>query len=543
MSICGVSRRSAWRTWAVALSVLMVSLAFAGVSWGGTGTYDPAADPYSMANLTPQMGAQAWWNAGYTGQGVDVAADRHGRLAGPGAQRPGQGRLRPRPLARVADPESPQPRHERPRHVHGRPHRRPRLRPDRAVLERAGLRLSRHRPGRADRLAQGGDRRRRRRRDAGDRGDRLGRPARARPRLQHPRDQPLVRHELDAAVRESTRSRTRSSRRGSTGSSSSRRPATPATSAATARRALRPGLRPVRDRGRRRTTRWAPPKFNDDTWAPTRRARPAAERARTPTSSRPARTCRVSAIPDSYVDQNHPEGMISRPLLPRLGHLRGGGDHVRRDRADPPEVPDLTPDQVKRFIADNGQKVPGVDIPGAGRAARSTSPRSRGRHRRTYTQSFTDSTGTRLARALARHRPPQPERRGPHAANQDIFGNPFNPSRDGDRRGGRVELVGRRLERELVVRQQLVGLELERQLAGAAAAGRARAGAAARWSGNSWSGSSWSGSRWSGSSWSGDELVGRHLGRRRAGADGRRSIRREGAVEELSSAAPPRSGF
>src|SRR5436190_180982 len=35
--------------------------------------YDPATDPYSMANLTSMIGAQAWWNAGYTGQGVDVA--------------------------------------------------------------------------------------------------------------------------------------------------------------------------------------------------------------------------------------------------------------------------------------------------------------------------------------------------------------------------------------------------------------------------------------------------------------------------------------
>jgi serine protease AprX len=35
--------------------------------------YDPATDPYSMKALTEQMGATAWWNAGYTGAGVDVA--------------------------------------------------------------------------------------------------------------------------------------------------------------------------------------------------------------------------------------------------------------------------------------------------------------------------------------------------------------------------------------------------------------------------------------------------------------------------------------
>jgi serine protease AprX len=36
-------------------------------------SYSPAKDPYSMAALTAMTGATAWWNAGYTGKGVDVA--------------------------------------------------------------------------------------------------------------------------------------------------------------------------------------------------------------------------------------------------------------------------------------------------------------------------------------------------------------------------------------------------------------------------------------------------------------------------------------
>ena len=39
----------------------------------GTGSYDPATDPYSMAALTSNIGVTGWWNAGYTGKGVDVA--------------------------------------------------------------------------------------------------------------------------------------------------------------------------------------------------------------------------------------------------------------------------------------------------------------------------------------------------------------------------------------------------------------------------------------------------------------------------------------
>src|SRR3954462_3323099 len=35
--------------------------------------YDPANDVTSMASLTQSTGAQAWWAAGYTGRGVDVA--------------------------------------------------------------------------------------------------------------------------------------------------------------------------------------------------------------------------------------------------------------------------------------------------------------------------------------------------------------------------------------------------------------------------------------------------------------------------------------
>ena len=69
----GVSWKNARRTMISTLGVASVFLVFAGVSWGGGTTYDPGADPYSMYNLTSQMGATAWWNAGYTGQGVDVA--------------------------------------------------------------------------------------------------------------------------------------------------------------------------------------------------------------------------------------------------------------------------------------------------------------------------------------------------------------------------------------------------------------------------------------------------------------------------------------
>src|SRR5215210_5682025 len=46
----------------------------AGGSWGARGLdYSPRADSNSMYSTTLYTGAQEWWNAGYTGNGVDVA--------------------------------------------------------------------------------------------------------------------------------------------------------------------------------------------------------------------------------------------------------------------------------------------------------------------------------------------------------------------------------------------------------------------------------------------------------------------------------------
>ncbi len=59
---------------ALAASALLSTLLFGGSASGAAGSsYAPRSDGYSMANLTAQIGASAWWNAGYTGAGVEVA--------------------------------------------------------------------------------------------------------------------------------------------------------------------------------------------------------------------------------------------------------------------------------------------------------------------------------------------------------------------------------------------------------------------------------------------------------------------------------------
>ncbi len=55
---------------AVVLSVAGVQ-SFAPVA--SASSYDPATDAYSMAALAQHTGVTAWWNAGYTGAGIDVA--------------------------------------------------------------------------------------------------------------------------------------------------------------------------------------------------------------------------------------------------------------------------------------------------------------------------------------------------------------------------------------------------------------------------------------------------------------------------------------
>ena len=64
------------KLWQMGLLALVLAISVGmlrpGASWGDS-AYNAASDPYSMQNITAGDGAQAWWNAGDTGQGVDVA--------------------------------------------------------------------------------------------------------------------------------------------------------------------------------------------------------------------------------------------------------------------------------------------------------------------------------------------------------------------------------------------------------------------------------------------------------------------------------------
>jgi serine protease AprX len=82
-----------FKAWQVGLLTLVLAMGFgmirSGASWGSS-AYDPTSDPYSMQNVTAGDGAQAWWSAGYTGQGVDVALIDTGVAPVPGLSTSGK---------------------------------------------------------------------------------------------------------------------------------------------------------------------------------------------------------------------------------------------------------------------------------------------------------------------------------------------------------------------------------------------------------------------------------------------------------------------
>ena len=84
---------SRFKAWQLTIFAVIMALAVGGMrsgaSWGASG-YDAASDAYSMQNVTVGDGAQAWWNAGYTGKGVDVAVIDTGVAPVAGLNAPGR---------------------------------------------------------------------------------------------------------------------------------------------------------------------------------------------------------------------------------------------------------------------------------------------------------------------------------------------------------------------------------------------------------------------------------------------------------------------
>ena len=488
---------------AAALAALALSLFCAGATWGAT-SYDPATRLVLDGQHHDADGRAGVVERRLHRQGRRRRGDRHRRRARSRAStRTGKVVNGPDLSLESQAPNLREPRHVRPRHVHGRPDRRPRRDADRTVL--------RARPASAYRgiapdarivslkvaTADGGA-------DVtpGDRGDRLGRPARARPGPQHPRHQPLLRHELDAGLhgrpaRLRGRAGLEEGHRRRRGGRQHRLPARQRRA-----RARRSGVRPVRDRRRRRTTRWAPPTIGDDAiGAYSASSAGCGAACKNPDFVAPGSHLQGLRVPNSLHRREPSGGAARRPLLPRLRHLQAAAVTSGAVALDPPEVPDPDPGP--------GQEVPHrTTREQARRRRRPGAGRRRDRARRDADGDpavGVDAELRGLAPARARSSSPAAPTTSPATAScctgeQDIFGKPFDSA----------------------------------------------AMATAEAAGNSWSGGTWNGSTWSGSTWSGNTLVGQHVERQQlerqqlvAAAPGRQQLERQQLVAATPGAATP----
>ncbi len=182
-------------------------------------------------------------------------------------------------------------------------------------------------------------------------------------------------------------------------------------------------------------------------------------------------------VPSSYLDATHPEGVLGSRYFRGSGTSQAAAITSGMVALLLQKYPTLTPDQVKRFIATNTDSATGADPdPDYWGSGKISLTRLAAKTPANYTQNFTNATGTGTLEA-ARGTDHITANGVVLSGEKDIFGRSFNSA----------------------------------AMAAAEAAGSSWSGGifnGSSWSGSSWSGSSWSGSSWSGSSWSGSSWSG-----------------------------------
>jgi subtilisin family serine protease len=485
--MCGVVCSFSWLRLLVGVVVLAVSLVCAGVSWGGNGpgvasegagasaiSSDPATDGYSMYNLTAQMGAQAWWDAGYTGQGVDVALIDTGVSPVEGLNTPGKVVYGPdlslesqSPNLRNLDTNGhgtfmagliaghdstlTAPYSSAPASAYRG------IAPDARIISLkvatadGGVDVTQviaaidwvvqnaHAPGfniRVINLSYGTN------------------------STQAYTVDPLA-YAIEQAWKHGIVVVTAA---GNTGYQ--RGNGAPGLSD--------PAYDPY-DIGVGGYNTMGTSSFHDDQIGWYSASSAGCGNCKNPDLVAPGSHIQGLRVPGSYIDVNDPQGRIDSR------YFRGSGTSEATAITSGvialilQKYPDLTPDGVKRFLTDNGQKVPGADSQAQGGGEIDLSTLAKKNPQANYVQKFDNSTG-RGSIELSRGSDHISRNGVELTGNEDIFGNPFDPT----------------------------------ALATAEAAGSSWSGgmwngsnwASSSWSSSSWSSSSWSGSSWSSSSWS-----------------------------------------
>jgi Subtilase family len=175
-------------------------------------------------------------------------------------------------------------------------------------------------------------------------------------------------------------------------------------------------------------------------------------------------------VPGSYVDQTHPEGILGGRYVRGSGTSQSAAITSGAVALILQKHPDFTPDQTKSFLVQGAMHLSGYNTrqQGNGEVALATMlslfPAK-------YGQTFTASTGT---------------------GSLELSRGTDHLTRDGVVLAGEQDIFGMRFDAAA--------------MAAAEAAGSSWSGGV--WNGNSWSGNSWSGNSWSGNSWSGNSWSG-----------------------------------
>jgi len=202
-------------------------------------------------------------------------------------------------------------------------------------------------------------------------------------------------------------------------------------------------------------------------------------------------------VPNSYLDATHPEGLLGSRYFRGSGTSQAAAITSGTVALLLQKYPTLTPDQVKRFIATNTDPATGKtldpDYWGSGKVSlvrlATGTPAA-------YTQSFTQATGTGSLE-LARGSDHLSANGVVLTGEKDIFGKAFNSTTMAT-----LEAAGSSWSGGTWNGSSWTGSSWS----GSSWSGSSWSGSS--WSGNTWSGSSWSGSSWSGSSWSGSSWSG-----------------------------------
>ena len=480
MSSFGVSWKGGSRRFVSALGVAAVSLVFAGVSWGSSAPYNPAADGYSMYNLTSQTGVRAWWDAGYTGQGVDVAVIDTGVSPVQGLNNPGQVVNGPDLSLESQSPNLT----NLDTNGHG--------------TFMAGL-IAGHDPGVAAPYS------------SAPASAYMGVAPDARiislkvATADGGVDVSQVIAAIDWVVQHAQDPGFNIRVINLSFGTNSLQPYQRDPLAYAAEQAWKAGIVVVAAAGNTGYQRGhdapglADPAYDptviavggyntggnggprNDTMGAYSASSAGCGSCKNPDFVAPGTHIQGLRDPGSYIDQNHPEGVLDDR------YFRGSGTSEATAITSGivalilQRFPNLTPDQVKNFIADNARRLPGADTQAQGAGEIDLGKLLTLKKPANFSQSFKNSTGAGSLE-LSRGTDHISLNGVALTGEEDIFGNPFNAA--------------------AMAQAEAAGLSWS----GGVWNGSSWSGSS--WSGSSWSGSSWSGSSWSGSSWSGNSWSG-----------------------------------